>query len=529
MAFGLSAGAALALGVVGGGVLASQMGGGEPANQAQNVNYAAAAQAQGQANIAAAQATTQLGRPNQITPWGSQTWYQGQPPGSPGSSATPPTSSWQQGQQPNATPYGGGRATAGQGMGAGGYGGYGGYGAGATGSAGQPSANNLSQYQASGYGSGYSPANQWTSVTQLSPVQQQLFDTQNQISQNLGNTGLSGLGRVSQAMNTPFSMAGMPNVQYGPQNPNLQTSVENPNLQSKIDTTGVNKVPGSEDFGALQQKATDAAMARQNIQLDQQQQSLQAQLANQGITPGSEAYNRAMQPLEQSRVDAQNQAFLTGTQYQNQLFGQAATSNQLGFGEAQAQGQFGNTAAGQQFSQNLGAGQFGNQALGQQYQQGLQGQQFSNQALQQGIGQQAYLRELPLNELNALRSGAQVQAPTFQNYSGATVAPAPVFGAAQAQGQQNQANYATQVGAYNNQMSGLFGLGGAGMMAYAMSDRRLKRNIKRLGTTASGLPWYRFDYIWGEPGVGVMADEVPARMVRMHSSGYAMVDYSQVL
>lgn len=63
------------------------------------------------------------------------------------------------------------------------------------------------------------------------------------------------------------------------------------------------------------------------------------------------------------------------------------------------------------------------------------------------------------------------------------------------------------------------------------SDRRLKRNIVRIGTTARGNPIYRWDWKDGSGGgEGVIADEVahiPGALVA-HPSGYAMVDYGVV-
>ncbi|MBA4382442.1 MAG: hypothetical protein C0406_07745 [Sideroxydans sp.] len=61
------------------------------------------------------------------------------------------------------------------------------------------------------------------------------------------------------------------------------------------------------------------------------------------------------------------------------------------------------------------------------------------------------------------------------------------------------------------------------------SDRRLKTNVKRIGTHRLGI--YEFDYVWGEHATGVMADEVKTVMpeaVTRHSSGYDMVDYSKL-
>jgi hypothetical protein len=63
------------------------------------------------------------------------------------------------------------------------------------------------------------------------------------------------------------------------------------------------------------------------------------------------------------------------------------------------------------------------------------------------------------------------------------------------------------------------------------SDRRLKTNIKRIGTHPLGIGIYEFDYVWGEHATGVMADEVkkvmPEAVIR-DKSGYDMVDYSKL-
>ncbi len=65
---------------------------------------------------------------------------------------------------------------------------------------------------------------------------------------------------------------------------------------------------------------------------------------------------------------------------------------------------------------------------------------------------------------------------------------------------------------------------------YLYSDRRLKKNIRRIGTTAGGQAWYEFEYT-GLPGIrtGVMADESPPSAVVHDAAGYAMVDYSRIL
>jgi hypothetical protein len=101
------------------------------------------------------------------------------------------------------------------------------------------------------------------------------------------------------------------------------------NLQTQVQGTGM------EGWD----RASNLLMSRLNPQIKQGQDRLTAQLANQGIVAGTEAYNRAMTQQGQKENDLRTQAQIAGSQIQNQMFGQ-----------------------------NLQAGQFGNQALTQQNQ-----------------------------------------------------------------------------------------------------------------------------------------------------------------
>jgi hypothetical protein len=113
------------------------------------------------------------------------------------------------------------------------------------------------------------------------------------------------------------------------------------------------------------------------------------------------------------------------------------------------------------------------------------------------------------------------------------VNPADIMGA-------TYGSYNGQLNAYNSQLQqnaanaqGLFGLLGSAAAAYAynpaawgFSDRRLKRDITRIGTL-NGLPLYVWRYVWGALGVGHMADEVKkVRPDAVHRvNGYDLVDY----
>ena len=73
---------------------------------------------------------------------------------------------------------------------------------------------------------------------------------------------------------------------------------------------------------------------------------------------------------------------------------------------------------------------------------------------------------------------------------------------------------------------------GGGNMKWGGSDRRLKKNIKLIGKSFSGLKIYAFEYIdkiFGD-GIwqGVMSDEIPQHAVSQDSNGYDRVDYSKL-
>ena len=65
-----------------------------------------------------------------------------------------------------------------------------------------------------------------------------------------------------------------------------------------------------------------------------------------------------------------------------------------------------------------------------------------------------------------------------------------------------------------------------------MSDIRLKRDIARVGTLDSGLPLYRYKFLWSDQVyVGVMAQEVadvaPDAVVK-GDDGYLRVNYARL-
>jgi hypothetical protein len=118
-------------------------------------------------------------------------------------------------------------------------------------------------------------------------------------------------------------------------------------------------------------------MSRLNPQIQQSEERLQAQLANQGIVAGTEAYNRAMMQQGQRTNDLLTQAQLAGQNVQQNMFGQALQG-----------GQFANQAMLGQNQAQLGNVALSNQAAQQNYANQLAGLGFNNQAGQQGFANQ---------------------------------------------------------------------------------------------------------------------------------------------
>jgi hypothetical protein len=498
----------------------------------------------------------------------------------------------------------------------------------------------------------------WRADTSLAPAQQQMLDIQNATGVGLGNTINSSLGRVQQTMGQGFNpnfdaqaylrqnpdvaAAGVDpyqhymtygrtegrqaplsqGIQYGGQGPQLgqvgqagqaqgigsgemaQRVGSGPQFQS-LETANALRRSGNTD--ALQRslgqnvgmegwdRASNLLMSRLNPQIEQGNERLQAQLANQGIAPGTEAYNRAMTQQGQKENDLRTQAQLQAQGIQQNLFGQELQAGQFGnqattqqqqnllqnlgfsnqaqqqdFANRQAQLAFNNQLGQQGYQNQLAGAQANNQAIAQNFGQGLSAQQLQNQALQQNYAnqlaanqqnnaamqqmfanqqsgaslsnqaqQQAYNQALaqynmPLNTLSALRTGAQVQNPSFVNVpQQATTSGADFLGATQMGFNANMGDYNAQAAERNNMMQGLFSLGGAAMM----SDIRTKENIKQIYWMPNGLPVYEYEYksefknhpLAGHGKfIGVMAQEVEMvkpEAVITNVDGIKMVNY----
>lgn len=274
----------------------------------------------------------------------------------------------------------------------------------------------------------YQPGqNMWRADITLAPAQQQLLDLQNAARIKYGQAGNEAIDRVTQIMGSPVDFSGLPQINDGVTD---------------------------------RKRVEDALFSRMQPQLDYQRNALDTRLRNQGLTPGSDAWNKAWQEYSTSENDARLATIGAAGSEQQRLYNMSADQRQ--------------------------------------------------RALQEYLSQ----RQIPLNEAAALMGGAQVQYPQFPNVPGSQVQPTDVAGIVNNSYNAQMANYNAQM----QQQSGLFGgiasLGGGLLAAqpWTWSDKRLKENIKQIGETNDELPLYLFNYKGDpKPQIGVMAQDVEKR------------------
>lgn len=239
---------------------------------------------------------------------------------------------------------------------------------------------NLTYTQTGGQQVGDNWVPQYTATQTLSPDQQRIYDQ----TTSLQNSGLNAAQGVFQQLNN--TVQSPLNFDNAPALPTDQTAATN---------TAYNQL-----------------MSRQNQNFQLQTDQQKTQLANQGISAGSAAYDNALRPIEQAQTDAVNQAQLNAT-----------------------------SLAGENLSQ---------------------AQTLRNQA----INEDQTLRNQPFQEYSQLLGlGGNIQSPTYAPGSAGTVAPTDVAGINAATNAAQLQQYQIQAGQSNALMGGLFGLGGSALGA----------------------------------------------------------------
>ena len=378
---------------------------------------------------------------------------------------------------------------------------------------------------------------QYTATTTLDPSSQRQLDFTNRAGEQYGQIANTQLDEIAGKLSQPVDFASLGQAPVADLSTLGNAATANFNSlgaapTANYDSLGTAPVANEQTRQAVRQSIQD----REKPFQDRRLQELQSRLDTQGIAQGSKAYSDAMFDNNRSVNDFNLGADGQALGQMSQLYGMEAdqrnrATNEIGqlYGlQAEQRGRATNEI-GQQFD-------FANQSRDRS-QRDIETQYgLDANARDRGVNELTQQRQIPLNELAAMLSGSQVQGPQFVS------TPAPSIQAGDIQG-ATYANYQGAQNAYNQQQqsrasakgglgSTLGALAQAGATAYA-SDRRLKKNIVKIGQLANGLFVYLFNYIWNDQEqIGVMSDEV--RKIMPHAvvvmpNGYDAVNYDEVL
>ncbi|KTR05000.1 hypothetical protein NS365_13300 [Aureimonas ureilytica] len=351
----------------------------------------------------------------------------------------------------------------------------------------------------------------YTATQTLSGAQQAIKDQNDASSLNLAQIANQQSGFLGGYLARPVNADGLPaggdasTIQAA----NYKQYGSGPQLATTYGT----------DFSADRQRVEDAMFTRANTQLTRDRSALETSLANQGIRVGSEAYKSAMDDYNRGVSDQRTSIILGAGQEQSRLAGLEA--QRASFSNSALQQMFANDQTTTDANNNL-----------EDRRQASQTNRFNaaNTQRQNALNEMFALRNQPLNEISALTSGSQVSTPNFVNPQSASIPTVDYAGLVQQNYQSRMAAWQQQQAQKQSTLGGLFSLGSAAIMA---SDRRLKSDIRRVGTGPRGLGVYTYRYGGkGAVQLGFMADEVASvvpEAVIDRPDGFKAVDYARVM
>lgn len=235
-----------------------------------------------------------------------------------------------------------------------------------------------------------------------------------------------------------------------------------------------------------------------------------------GYQAGGAAGTAGLQQQASSNVDP-SQFYNPGMAFSIQQ-GQRAMQ-----GSAAARGGVINSGAMKDISSYItgAASQNYNQAAGLAMEQKQQQIGANTSLLQGGLTAGNQLTSMYGAGENAAANAATLQENASGNMAGGAAAAGNAQGQGTASGGSSTGNTLKEIGSV---------VGTVASIAALFSDRRLKMNIKRIGTHPIGIGIYQY-VIAGKQQIGVMADEVKQVMpeaIIMHRSGFMQVDYNLI-
>lgn len=417
------------------------------------------AKAQGDANIAAAQATGAMNRINQVTPFGSLTYTQN--PGGTGAGggfdsdaylkANPDVAAYINAHPPGSVGYTDAQTH---------YNLFG---------------KNEGRPLGVGQPSGLDP-NGFTQTLTLDPRVQDIINSQLATSAGLEGATQGALGRVNDTLDQGIDYGSMP--QLG----DASSLGANLPAYQQYDPTGFGAMPQFDGSGtpglpvaddAARKNAEDASYRQLTSRLDpqyqQQEDQLRTALMNRGMVEGSEGWKQQMDQFNRGKTDAyqtaMNSSIGLGDAEQQRMFDMGLQSHNTGMQDALSR--FNTQLAGRQqgSAESQIADQMAMAQRAQQANENLMGFNAQNTQHEMTQADAERKRSLVLNELAALRGGQQVNMPQFNpTPQVGGIQPAPIAQSTQNAYQGQLGVYGSQVGSNNSMMGALGQLGAMGAM-----------------------------------------------------------------
>lgn len=222
---------------------------------------------------------------------------------------------------------------------------------------------------------------QYSATQTYSPEQQNLYNQTTAASQKYGETANAQMDAVKERLSQP------------------------------LDYSSLGAAPVVNE--ATRQSVANSMYERMNPQFERDRAALDTQLANQGITAGSQAYNTAIDEVNRSRNDARLAIDAQAGNEMSRVYGLESTARDRAINEMNQQ------------------------------------------------------RSVPLNELASMLTGSQVQSPTYISPPTQQIASPDIMGATYANYNGAMQAYGAQQAGAGASNQGLYGLLGSGMQAGA--------------------------------------------------------------
>ncbi len=236
---------------------------------------------------------------------------------------------------------------------------------------------------------------------------QAIFDQNQNAKLTMAQLTASQLAQLQTALGNPFVTSTLPAAADAPTAQLFTMDVANPGA--------LVRTIGSTSLASHLESVRQAILYRPNIKIEQDRQQLVTKLANQGVIPGMEAYDRELQIFSWRENDEQNAAYLKAMEEQSRIINLEALI-----------ASFANDATRRTLDQSILIGEFANKAAVQRFAMLHTIADFTNTFRARRMQELLSERSVPLNEISALLHGAQVSVPQFEGFRPGHVSDTPI-------------------------------------------------------------------------------------------------------